>query len=128
MAGRTQILVACSDPEGRGALTEALSSTEFELVFSSSVSEARAILARGRVGLVLCAAELRDGCFRDVLREMRQTGLQLPVIVASRSDDVNQYLDAMEAGAFDYIACPYQRSEVKRVLWNALRRAMVAAA
>ena len=128
MTGRTQILVACSDPEGQQALSKVLFSSEFELVFSSGVSEARAILARGAVALVLCAAELRDGCFHDMLREVKQKGLNLPVIVASRSDDVKQYLDAMDAGAFDYIARPYRRSEVEHVLRNALRRALVAAA
>ncbi len=125
MASPARILVACSDSEGRQALTPALPPSEFELIFSSTVTEVRALLARGAV--VVCAAELSDGCFRDVPREVKQSGLRLPVIVASRSDDVNQYLNAMEAGAFDYITRPCPHSELERVLKNALQRLAAAA-
>lgn len=104
----------------------ALAGCGVETVFAPTVARALAILTRGGVSLVFCAAELTDGRFHDILRATTQTGLQVPVIVASRSDDTRSYLDAMRSGAYDYVATPCQRSEVEWIVANALHR-MVAA-
>lgn len=124
--GKAQVLIACSDAEGRRVLSRALAECGLKAVLAPSVAGARSILARGNVAMVFCAAELDDGRFKDVLQAARQSGSAVPVIVASRSDDTRQYLEAMQSGAFDYVATPCHRSEVERIVSNALRRVVAA--
>ncbi len=127
MVGRPKVLVACSDPENRQTLLASLSQCGLDPVSSSTVREARAILSRQVIPLVICAADLVDGSFRDVLRAARAAETKIPVVVASRRDDTAEYLEAMQLGAFDFIACPYKRSEVEWIVSNALRKMAVAA-
>jgi len=127
MMGPPKVLLACTDPESRQTLNSLLGQCGVQTVVSSSVRESRRILARGGVAMVFCEARLADGSFREVLRQAGSTSQRVPVVVASRLDDTNQYLEAMRLGAFDFIACPYRRSEVEWIVQNALHDAGVAA-
>lgn len=126
--GRLQILVACSDPESRQALLGVLVQCGLEPVFFSTVREARAFLSRQRVPLVVCAANLIDGTFRDILHLAEESEVKFPVVVASRRDDTDEYLEAMQLGAYDFIACPFRQSEVEWIVSHALSRTAAAAA
>lgn len=126
MTHRPRVLIACSDPEGRRALTSALAGCGLKPVYAPTVAGARAVLAHRRVSVVFCASELADGRFQDVLAAAKQTHREVPVIVASRSDDTGQYLEAMRAGAFDYVATPCRRRDVERIIANALHRIIAA--
>ena len=128
MARSPCILIACSEAENRQALLEVLSHCGLEAVLSASVREARRVLSRRGVGLVFCASHLKDGSFQDVLRTTEAAGEKIPVVVTSRVDNTSEYLEAMRSGAFDYVACPYQRSELERIVSRALQRTAVAAA
>ena len=126
MTGRPEVLIACSDPEGRKALTNALADCGLKPVYAPTVATARSVLERGRVSLVFCATKFPDGRFDDVLRLAKRPGHEVPVIVASRSDDTPQYLEVMRSGAFDYVATPCRRAEVERIVANALHRTVAA--
>ena len=121
MKSPPKVLLTCSDAESRQALEPVLAACGVKTVFSNSLSEARAQLRRGGVSLVVCAAELRDGGFRDVLREASLAKHAVPVVVASRSVDTRVYMEAMVAGAFDFVAVPCRQSDVEYIVNNALR-------
>lgn len=127
MMGSPKVLLACTDPESRRILSSLLDQCGLKTVVSSSVRESRRILARGGVAMIFCEARLADGSFREVLRDAGAPEQKVPVVVASRLDDTNQYLEAMRLGAFDFIASPYRRSEVEWIVHNALRDAAVLA-
>lgn len=124
--GPPKVLLACSDPESRKTLSGLLGQCGLKTVVSTSVRGSRRILARGGVAMVFCEARLSDGSFREMLREAGVGERKVPVVVASRLDDTSQYLEAMRLGAFDFIACPYRRSEVEYIVHNALRETGVA--
>lgn len=46
----------------------------------------------------------------------------LPVIVITRTPDTRSWLDAMEAGAADYAAPPFEREQMRWMLRGTLRR------
>ncbi len=120
MFATPQVLLVCSDPEGRGALAEVVAHFGATTVSAPSVREALATLAREPIGLVLCDAHPPGGHVRDILAASR-TAHDVPVIVASRLDSWDEYLEAMRWGAFDYIVYPFRREEVKWILEKALR-------
>jgi len=127
MQNRLKVLVACSDLESGRQLRECLSQCGLDPIPSSTVKEARAILSRQSIPLVICATDLADGTFRDLLRAAEIAAPQVPVVVASHGESTAEYLEAMEMGAFDFIACPCRRAELEWIVSNALRRAVVAA-
>lgn len=55
----------------------------------------------------------------DVLAELRETSKVLPVILFTSTIDVQQTVDAMKAGAFDYIPKPFTLSALAEKVQNA---------
>ena len=127
MVDQLKVLVACSDPESGRKLRECLSECGLDPIPSSTVREACAILTQQPVPLVICSMSLADGTFRDLLRAAEVTEPRVPVVVASQGENTAEYLEAMEMGAFDFIAYPCRRAELEWIISNALRRAAVAA-
>lgn len=46
----------------------------------------------------------------------------LPVVVVSRTPEVSEWLDAIEAGASDYCAAPFEASHIQWILDSTLNR------
>ena len=82
----------------------------------SSCGEARRLLEHRRFKVVFCSDCLPDGEYAEVIKAAKPT----PVIVLSRLAEWESYLTALQAGAFDYVACPPYQLEVDRVLSTAL--------
>ena len=114
------ILVVCAEEEHRERVVETIRMCGLRPASCSSLSEALSLLERQYFSVVFCEDTLPDGDFRTVLRETRKSATDVPLIVLSRLADWDAYLSAFGAGAFDYIACPPDSGETKRILWSAL--------
>lgn len=77
-------------------------------------------LAQERFECALCEDALPDGDFRGLIAELRRSGRWMPVVVVSRVDDWGAYLEAMVAGAFDYVAFPPYPRELERAIEAAI--------
>jgi DNA-binding NtrC family response regulator len=108
--------VACNDCESRCALASILANLGLDLVFAASVEQARAILRGKQIRLVLCEETLPDGSFRDVLRTLQLAGSRVPVVVCSLLGEMDEYLEAMESGAFDFISPPFRPTELESIV------------
>ena len=126
MIGRTRVLIALADPASRKRLSNLLPQQDVEPVFASTLREARAVLTHEPVSLVVCQDSLRDGSYRDLLPVARAARHDVPVVVTSRVDNPEEYLEAMKLGAFDFVAEPFSRTEVDRIVHNALNRVLAA--
>lgn len=111
-----RVLVACSDLERRAALNAILAECGLEPATAAHMEELRTVLARGPVHVVFCEDCLPNGGFREVLRLTKATGAKAMVVVCSLLGELDEYLDAMELGAFDFIAPPYRRTEVESIV------------
>lgn len=121
MPSTLKVLVTSCDPETRWGVAKILGKSGIDLLFSSTVSEAKEILARQRICLVFSEAELPDGGFRDILSHVARSVAKVPVVVLSRLDEWDQYLEAMRLGAFDYVTRPYHPAEIEWIVSKALR-------
>jgi DNA-binding response OmpR family regulator len=110
------VLIICVEGESRERIIVTSHKCGLGPVSCSTLDEARSLLTRQHFKIVFCNDNLPDGDFHDVIRKARS----IPVIVLSRLAEWEPYLVAINAGAFDYIACPPDPVEMERILWFAL--------
>lgn len=114
-------LVVTSDAEVRQSLAESICECGLGLVFSSTVAESRIAMAGRGVFVVVADEWLPDGGYVDIAKWIAGLSTSIPLVVVSRIGDWPEYLRAVGAGAFDYVAYPPIRGELQRVIRNALR-------
>lgn len=56
----------------------------------------------------------------EVLKTIRQTNSHLPVVLITAYADIRQSVEAMKAGAYDYLLKPFANAEVARITFEAL--------
>jgi|SRR5579872_1178856 len=90
------------------------------LIHAASVKEAASKLETARFQTVLTEATLEDGTWLDLLQLSRS--LNTLVIVTHPWADVRFWAEAINMGAYDVLAQPFNRTEVRRVLGAASSR------
>lgn len=115
------VVVISAEPAQREQLSAIVSSCGFHPVPCETLAAARELFSRQRFRLALCEDILPDGNFQELIATVRNSpGLRMPVIVVSRVDDWGSFLEAMMAGAFDYVGFPPYPHELERALAAAL--------
>jgi DNA-binding NtrC family response regulator len=114
-----EVLVAYSDSEQSQILAAILGHCGLMPVLCSSLKDARTLLGRGSIRLVLCEERLSDGTFRDMLQETFKLGL--PLVVFSRRDDSKLHLGAAESGTLNWISPPFHDRQIEGIVNKTLR-------
>ena len=70
--------------------------------------------------IVFCDWDCEEGTWRDVLSKLKQLQLQIPLVVLSRCGCEKDWIEVLEAGAFDFLVPPYTRAQILAVLEHAL--------
>ena len=72
---------------------------------------------------VLIAHETAEGGgWRDLVAEIADMRLALPVVLASAKPDERLWVDALSAGAYDVLEVPFHSAETSRVLLTAAQQ------
>lgn len=85
-----------------------------------SLAEARARLAEGAPSLCLSDLRLPDGSGLDLVRRLRELYPQVPVAVITAYSSADGAVEAMQAGAFDYMAKPIELARLRRLISQAV--------
>jgi DNA-binding response OmpR family regulator len=64
-----------------------------------------------------------DGAYKRHLNDAKRCTPEPPLVVVTRLPEAAQWLDALEAGATDYCAAPFERRQIRWILDSALRAA-----
>ena len=72
------------------------------------------------VDLVICDLDELPQLWKCLLDQIRAQGLDTQLVLSSRKAAEQEWLEALQLGAFDLLAKPYSKSEVLRVTSNAL--------
>ena len=75
----------------------------------------------GKVSAVVLDLVMPDRSGGDVMAEMRKRHLDIPVIVQTARGSIETVVDAMKAGAFDFVVKPVSPQKLKAALANALK-------
>ena len=116
MTSPKRIMVVDDDPTMRTALTAALSSGGYETAVFSSGSEAEPFLKRGDCDLVVSDVRMPGLDGMELLKRFKQ----IPFIMISGFATVPEAVEAMKAGAFDFIVKPFSYRELLPLIGAAL--------
>ena len=116
------VLSILSDVEDCHTLDRMLPRPKWKLYKSLSISAAlEQLRRRARISLVICEADLGPGAWRFVLDEIQQLPNTPLMILVSRLADERLWAEALNLGAYDVLAKPFDAAEVNRALNSAWR-------
>ena len=119
MSGEKLLLVD-DDPLIRRSLAEVLRLEGYETFEAQSGADALRVLDDIEVDLVVTDFNMPEVDGLELLRELRQRMPDVPVILVTGYGTVEQAVEAMKAGAFDYVSKPILDDEMKMVIRRAL--------
>jgi len=89
------------------------------LFSADRVQPALAFLQQHEIPIVLCERDLMPGTWIDMLDHIRNLPYRPSLIVTSRLPDPRLWAEALNLGAWDVLAKPFDRNEVNRVVKSA---------
>jgi len=92
----------------------------FEVMTASNFTEGQASVLRSTPDLVLCDIKMPDGNGLDLLKKIKSESSKTPVIMITAHTSTADAIDAMKAGAVDYIAKPFNVEELGLIVDRAL--------
>jgi two-component system, OmpR family, KDP operon response regulator KdpE len=116
-----RVLVVDDEPQILRALGTTLRGAGYEVDTAATVETALAAAVARPPEAVILDLVLPDGTGTDVCRELR-TWSDAPVIVLSAVGDEQQKIEALDAGADDYVTKPFSVEELLARLRAVLRR------
>lgn len=125
--GPARILIVDDDEQVTRSLAQWLDLSGFLTAIARSADEAETVLTEGEIfDAVISDVRMpgRDGL--DFLRALRRRDPDLPVVMLSGHADIPMAVEALKAGAFDFLTKPADPERVVTVLRNAATQARLA--
>ena len=114
------LLVVDDERHIRRVLQLSLGDAGYRVLEADSFAAAAAVLAAQRVDLLLTDLQLPDRSGLELLQEVRATRPDLPVILITAYGTVESAVQAIRAGAFDYVMKPFRMEELEALVARAL--------
>jgi DNA-binding NtrC family response regulator len=89
---------------------------------AASLAEARVAIQRKEPDVVLCDLNIPDGSGIDLLKEVREAKPSVAFVMITAYTSTKSAVEALKAGAFDYIAKPFDIEELKIIVGKAVER------
>jgi two-component system NtrC family response regulator len=116
-----KILVVDDDASLRRVLEYNLAKEGYAVLTAESGERALALLAAERVDLLITDIKMPGMDGMDLLRRVRQAAPETQVIVITAFGTIEMAVEAMKAGAFEYVTKPFNRDEISLAVRKALR-------
>jgi two-component system response regulator PilR (NtrC family) len=119
MSGQ-RILIVDDEASIRDMLAFFFHKRGFEVLTASNFTEGQASTLRSSPDIVLCDIKMPDGNGLDLLRKVKADSPKTPVIMITAHTSTADAIEAMKAGAVDYIAKPFNIEELGLIVDRAL--------
>ncbi len=106
------VLVIEDETAARQVLATAVREAGYFVDAAACAVEAAAMLARGDVDVALCDIQLPDGDGIELLKQSRSSGFDTTFVMVTAFASVESAVEALRAGAEDYIIKPVRHAEV----------------
>lgn len=116
------IFIIDDDPSVLRGLTRLLKSSGYAVEASSSAREFLAAPPAGRPGCVIVDLRMPDMGGLELQQALAASGVDLPLIFISGDPDVPATIQALKAGALDFLIKPFEERELLEAVESALAR------
>jgi two-component system response regulator PilR (NtrC family) len=116
------LLIVDDEDSLREMLTVLFEGEGYHVDSAASIAAARAVLKKSEPDVVLCDLLLPDGSGLDLLHDIKAQNASVPVIMITAHTAPQPAVDAMKAGALDYIAKPFDNEVLKARVAKAVER------
>ncbi|MGD0221544.1 MAG: response regulator [Terriglobia bacterium] len=117
-----RILIIDDDPHFLRVLQRILSGEKFVVTATSNPCDAVGLLRSDIFNLIICDLRMPDCDGLNILQALRGGGNEIPVIILTAYGEVDTYLEAMNAGATEYLNKPIKSDELVQIVRNCLRK------
>jgi two-component system, NtrC family, response regulator AtoC len=108
----SHVLVIDDEPALRQILAHVLKEAGYTVDVAAGVTEASAILSREDIDVAVCDIKMPDGNGVELLRDTRAAGIDTVFVMVTAISTVETAVDALRAGAFDYMVKPVRNAEL----------------
>jgi two-component system response regulator PilR (NtrC family) len=121
MSPRQKILIVDDEPDIRELLEITLGRMKLDTRSARNVKEAHEWLAREPFDLCLTDMRLPDGNGLELVQHIQQRHPQVPVAMITAHGSVDTAIQALKAGAFDFLSKPLDLTRLRELVSSALR-------
>ena len=115
-----KILIVDDDPAARYGLKRALAALRCEIVEAEDGAAALAAVAQDNPDLLICDIQMPKMDGLTLVKRLADQGDARPVIVITAYGSERVAVEAMKAGAYDYLSKPYDVDELRCLVENVL--------
>lgn len=116
-----KVLVIDDEPDIRELLAMTLARMELDCTKAETLEQAYDALSAQHFDLCLTDMRLPDGNGIDLVRHIQESYSDMPVAVITAYGNVESAVDALKAGAFDFVSKPVQLDDLRELVSSALR-------
>ena len=117
-----KILIVEDDVLLQEGIALALSSEGYAIDCADKAAQADALLHSGQYSLAVLDLGLPDADGADLLRRWRRQNIDLPVLILTARDALEDRVNGLDAGADDYLVKPFALAELKARVRALIRR------
>ncbi|EUB85864.1 sigma-54-dependent transcriptional regulator [Pseudomonas sp. GM30] len=118
---RQKILIVDDEPDIRELLEITLGRMKLDTFSARNLGEAQSLLQRNAFDLCLTDMRLPDGTGLDLVQHIQQRYPQLPVAMITAYGSLETAINALKAGAFDFLTKPVDLTRLRELVSTALR-------
>src|SRR5258706_4412445 len=118
---KKQILVVDDEANLRRVLTAQLSRDGYEVHSAPDGEAGLTLLREHHIDLVITDLRMPKMDGMELLRQALRIDAELPVVILTAHGTVDNAVEALKTGAFDYITKPFDQAEVRTIVKKALR-------
>jgi two-component system response regulator PilR (NtrC family) len=122
MADRTALIVD-DEPDIRELIEMSLASMGVKVRAAGDLADAHRLLARHRFDVCITDMRLPDGDGIELVQHIQTAHPELPTAVITAYGNVEKAVQALKAGAFDFVSKPVDLEVLRRLVGTALRLA-----
>ncbi len=116
-----QVLVIDDEPDIRELLSLTLARMDLSTREAGTVKQGKTLLEKHKFDLCLTDMRLPDGNGIDLVRHVQATHPGLPIAVITAFGNVESAVEALKAGAFDYVSKPVHLDDLRNLVSAALK-------
>src|SRR5678816_4878628 len=121
----SKILIVDDEPFNLDLLEQELSELGYATERANNGAKALQKIATEKPALVLLDYQMPDMNGIEVLRTIRQTDTDLPIVLITAHGSIERAVEAVKAGADDFITKPFDPEHLALVVKKALERAQL---